>query len=149
MPDPFDVFSEKITAIKRETRERHEQHFRPKRPTAITDITYDVDWGCWRWSGSDTIRKPGTMMPFTDLHCAQLRLVEAEYQRDLIIDACSQRNAVIAELENLLYTTLSHVPQYTDMKRKLQAIQTILDNRLSESLANKDEDWEHESLGDA
>jgi len=128
MPDPFNVFTEKITAIKREARERHEEHFRRKRPTAITDITYDVDWGCWRWSGSDTITKPGTMMPFTDLKCANLRLVETQYERDLMIDACSERNLVILEIERLLYDTLDHVPQYKDMKRKLQAIQTILDD---------------------
>jgi hypothetical protein len=129
MPDPCDVFREKITAIKRQTRERQAQHA-PQRPLALKSLTHDVDWGCYRWSGSDTLCKPGTKIAMTDLAYRKLRLAEAEYQRDLMQEMCSQRNAVIVELEHLLYTTLDHVPQYQKMGNKLRAIQTILDDGL-------------------
>ena len=122
-----NIFSEKITAIKREARERHAQ-YEPQRPLALKSLTHDVDWGCYRWSGSDTLCKPGTKIAMTELEYQKLRRTEAEYQRDLIQDMCSQRNAVIVELEHLLYTTLDHVPEYQEMGRKLYAIRNILDD---------------------
>ena len=78
-----NIFSEKITAIKREARERHAQ-YEPQRPLASKSLTHDVDWGCYRWSGSDTLCKPGTKIAMTELEYQKLRRTEAENQRDQI-----------------------------------------------------------------
>ena len=120
-------FKTVVAKIKQFYRNRREQNAFP-RPKELINLALDIDNGCYHWVGPDTERKYWSVMPLTDTEYFRYRFLDAEYWMREAYEICIEKNATIVEIENLLYNTLDHVPQYQNFGRKLRDIQTILDN---------------------
>jgi len=121
-----EQFKSRVADIKQHARERADE-FKPTRPAALNNLLYDVNEGCYRWTGHNDDRAYFSTEPLTQSEFHRLRAIEIYYQLDVARHACLTRNRIIADLEHLVYDTLDTIPQYQAMGRKISAIQTILE----------------------